>query len=84
MAIVLLWAVSLPAAYAHLMVAQRGTLNLVDNGAFMVISLPVTALAGTDDDGDSRLPMSFRRTESKLLPLYKNIFNSKIVTVHCL
>ena len=42
-------------ASAHLMVAQRGTLNIVGNGAFMVMSLPVSALEGVDDDGDGSL-----------------------------
>ncbi|MDV6376609.1 HupE/UreJ family protein [Deinococcus arenicola] len=42
-------------ASAHLMVAQRGTLNVVDNGAFIVMSLPVSALKGVDDDGDGSL-----------------------------
>ena len=42
-------------ASAHLMVAQRGTLNIVGNGAFMVMSLPVSALTGVDDDGDGSL-----------------------------
>ena len=45
----------LPAAQAHLMVAQRGTLNLVGDGAFLVLSLPVSSLAGVDDDGDEML-----------------------------
>jgi HupE / UreJ protein len=40
---------------AHLMVAQRGTLNIVGEGAFIVLSLPVSALAGVDDDGDGKL-----------------------------
>lgn len=44
----------LPAAQAHLMVAQRGTLNLVGDGAFMVLSLPVSAFAGVDDDHDGQ------------------------------
>ncbi len=44
-----------PAAQAHLMVAQRGTLNLVGDGAFMVLSLPVSAFSGIDDDGDGVL-----------------------------
>ena len=44
----------LPPAHAHLMVAQRGTLNLVGNGAFMVLSLPVSAFAGVDDDHDGQ------------------------------
>jgi hypothetical protein len=45
-------------ATAHLMVAQRGTLNIVGDGAFMVLSLPVSALQGVDDDGDGRLSMA--------------------------
>ncbi len=43
------------AARAHLMVAQRGTLNFVGSGAFLVLSLPVSAFDGVDDDGDGRL-----------------------------
>ena len=49
------WAVLLPAAQAHIMVAQRGTLNLVNDGAFMVLSLPVSAFRGVDEDGDGRM-----------------------------
>lgn len=45
-------------AQAHLMVAQRGTLNIVGDGAFMVMSLPVSALQGVDDDGDGRLSLA--------------------------
>ena len=43
------------AAQAHLMVAQQGTLNLVGDGGFMVLSLPVPALRGVDDEGDGLL-----------------------------
>jgi hypothetical protein len=39
-------------AQAHLMVAQKGTLNLQGEGAYLVVSLPVSAFAGIDDDGD--------------------------------
>jgi hypothetical protein len=42
------------AAQAHLMVAQRGSLNIVDNGAYLVLSLPVSAFHGVDDNGDSQ------------------------------
>lgn len=42
-------------AHAHLMVAQRGTLNLVNDGAFVVLSLPVSAFASADDDGNGLL-----------------------------
>ena len=39
-------------AHAHLMVAQRGTLNLVGDGGYLVLSVPVSGLKGFDDDGD--------------------------------
>ncbi len=48
----------MPSAQAHLMVAQRGTLNLVGDGAFMVLSLPVSAFIGIDDDGDGQVSTS--------------------------
>lgn len=41
--------------YAHVMVAQHGTLNVLDNGVFMVLSLPVSAFEGIDDDNDGKL-----------------------------
>lgn len=39
---------------AHLMPAQRGTLNFSDGAVFMVLSLPVSAFSGIglDEDGD--------------------------------
>jgi hypothetical protein len=46
------------AAHAHLMVAQHGTLNVVGDGAFMVLSLPVAAFPAADDDGDGRLSLA--------------------------
>lgn len=46
------------AAQAHLMVAQRGTLNIVGDAAYMVLSLPVSALRQVDDDGDARLSLA--------------------------
>jgi hydrogenase/urease accessory protein HupE len=42
-------------AQAHMMAAQRGTLNIVGSAAFLVLSVPVTALQGVDDDGDGAL-----------------------------
>jgi len=44
-----------PAAFAHLMPPQRGTLNIVGGSAYLVLSLPVSAFAGVDDDGDGLL-----------------------------
>ena len=46
--------VALP-AQAHLMPAQRGSINLVEGGAFVVLSVPVSALPSVDDDGDHLL-----------------------------
>lgn len=48
----LLWA---GAAQAHLMPAQQGTLKVQDKAVFVAVALPVSALAGVDDDGDGRL-----------------------------
>ena len=42
-------------AQAHLMAAQKGTLNFVANAAFVVLSVPVSALHGVDDDQDGAL-----------------------------
>ena len=43
------------AAHAHLMVAQRGTLKFGKGGYFFVVSIPISALTGIDDDGDGLL-----------------------------
>ncbi|QCB46849.1 HupE/UreJ family protein [Hydrogenophaga sp. PAMC20947] len=56
--VLLLWLACLPQAQAHLMVAQRGTINIVNDGAFMVLSLPVTAFKGVDDDADGAMSPS--------------------------
>ena len=53
----LLWLAALPSAHAHLMAAQHGTLNFVGDDVFMVLSLPVSAFSGVDDDGDGKLSM---------------------------
>ncbi len=44
--------------HAHMMVAQHGTLNLKGNGVFMVLSLPITAFNGIDDDNDGKLSVA--------------------------
>ncbi|MCB1688363.1 MAG: hypothetical protein KDI33_07755 [Halioglobus sp.] len=44
-------------AYAHLMAAQHGTLNIVNDGVFMVLSLPASAFQGIDDDNDGKVSM---------------------------
>ena len=42
-------------AQAHVMAAQQGTLNIVGEAAFMVLSVPVSAFTAVDDDGDGAL-----------------------------
>lgn len=42
-------------AQAHLVAAQKGTLNFVGYAAFLVLSVPVSALHRVDDDGDGLL-----------------------------
>ena len=60
----LLVMVSIPAAQAHLVVSQRGTLNIVGSGAYMVLSLPVSAFSGIDDDHDGMLSLEELRTHA--------------------
>jgi hypothetical protein len=56
----LLW-FAVPVA-AHLMPEQRGTINLVGDGAYLVLSVPVSAFVAVDDDDDGKLsPIEFRR-----------------------
>jgi len=48
---------SVQAVHGHLMVAQHGTLNIVEDGVFMVLSLPITAFDGIDTDNNDRVSM---------------------------
>jgi hypothetical protein len=57
LACLLAWA-SVTVAHAHLVVSQRGTLNIVGDGAYLVLSLPVSSLSGFDDDHDSLLSIN--------------------------
>jgi hypothetical protein len=52
------WWLVAPSAHAHLMPQQQGTLNIVGDGAFLVLSIPVSAFRGVDDDGDGRLTLA--------------------------
>ncbi len=42
-------------AQAHLLPKQNATMNIVDEAAFFVVSVPVSALKGVDDDGNGML-----------------------------
>lgn len=46
-----------PMASAHFMVAQHGTLNFVDDGVYMVLSLPMSAFSVEDIDGNGAISM---------------------------
>jgi hypothetical protein len=48
-------------AHAHLMVAQKGTINLAGQGAYLVASIPVSAFGGVDDNGDGLLSLEEMR-----------------------
>lgn len=39
---------------AHMMVAQHGTLNVHENGVYMVLSLPVSGFGNADVNGDGQ------------------------------
>ncbi len=42
-------------ALAHLMVAQKGTLNISGTGAYLLVSIPTSSLEKVDDDSDGLL-----------------------------
>ena len=44
-------------AFAHLMVAQHGTVNIVDDGAFIVLSVPMSAFPQVDENADGAVTM---------------------------
>lgn len=58
-------------ASAHLMAPQRGTLNLVDDGGYLVLSLPVSAFTAAgvpaDEDGDGGLSLAELRAHAAQL-----------------
>mgnify|MGYP003624317388 CR=1 FL=1 len=62
-------------SHAHIMIAQHGTLNVIDNGVFMILSLPVSAFDNIDDDKDGKLsPTEFNTHRSTIgKSIIKNI-----------
>ncbi len=53
--VVLLASLQVGGAQAHLMAAQQGTFNVVGDAAFVVLSVPSSAFAGTDSNRDGKL-----------------------------
>jgi hypothetical protein len=51
-AIAILVMMAFTSTRAHLMVEQHGTVNFANGGAFLVLSVPVSAFEGVDDDED--------------------------------
>ena len=67
--LVLGWALALSIVHAHVIVSQHGTLNIVGDNAFMVLSLPVSAFKDIDDNGDGLLSASELRVHSASIEL---------------
>lgn len=68
LALLLSLALGCPAAEAHLVAAQHGTLNLQGDGAYLALSLPVSAFPGLDEDHDGRASLAeLRAHESDVL-----------------
>lgn len=45
------------ASIAHLMQDQHGTINIIDDTAFLVLSVPITAFCGMDNDRNGKVSM---------------------------
>ena len=54
-------------AQAHLVAAQKGTLNLIGDAAFLVLALPVSALRDVDDDGDGAWSVDELRAHNEII-----------------
>jgi len=66
------------AAFAHLMPSKQGTLNVVGDSVFAVVSVPVSALHGFDDDGDGLL--STKELRSHLASLQAEVDRRFVVS----
>jgi hypothetical protein len=62
----------------HLMVAQHGTLNFVDQYAYIVLSLPISAFEGIDEDKDGEITLNEFNLHRKQLSdeVIKNVYFS--------
>lgn len=53
---VFFWLMTLSgAAHAHMLPKETATMNILDKAAFFVVSVPVSALKGVDDDGNGQM-----------------------------
>ena len=60
-------------AQAHLVAAQKGTLNFAGNAAFLVLSVPVSAIHSVDDDGDGMLSKAELATHAEEVMLSEGV-----------
>lgn len=59
-------------AHAHLMVAQHGTLNFVEQDIYMVLSLPISGFENTDENKDGIVTMiEFNHQRSAIISAVK-------------
>ena len=60
-------------SYAHIMVEQRGTLNIVDDKVFMVLCIPMSAFYTSDSNKDGIVSMlEFTNSRKKIAKTIKN------------
>ena len=69
--LILLITLSIPSAYAHVMVAQHATLKFQNKGAYFLASYPISAFDGVDDNQDGLL-------DQKELKKHYSVFVQKI------
>jgi hydrogenase/urease accessory protein HupE len=63
--VLLLWLTALVGtAEAHMLPKQTATMNIVDKATFFVVSVPVSALNGVDDDGNGLLSPTEMQTHT--------------------
>jgi hydrogenase/urease accessory protein HupE len=68
-------------AAAHLLPPQNATLHVVGDKVYAVVSVPVSALSGVDDDGDGQLSMAeLRRHQADINRQFMQRF--ELSTVH--
>ncbi|WP_166109065.1 hypothetical protein [Pseudoalteromonas sp. Z9A5] len=63
-------------ANAHLMVADHGTLNFVDNNVFIVLSIPMSAFKGVDENKDGKVSIEEFNAHKKQISkrVKKNVY----------
>ena len=64
----ILAALSASSASAHLMPSGRGSLNVTDSGVYMILTLPMSAFEGSDENGDGSVSIAeFNKHRSAII-----------------